>query len=96
MKPPLKVWRDEPRQAPPTLSKLVPRRSPGTSGRRPPKYPDLNFRDIAAAIDLNSTHVGRIMNGVCRPSIQSAQKLAAYLDWPMEHIASLYKPKKKK
>jgi transcriptional regulator with XRE-family HTH domain len=72
------------------VSKLVPRRAPGTQGRRAPNYPDLNFRRIAEAIGVSSTFLGRVMNGRARASIATAQKLAAYLDWPLDRVAGLY------
>jgi transcriptional regulator with XRE-family HTH domain len=72
------------------VSELVPRRRPGTQGRRAPNYPDLNFRRIAEAIGISATFLGRIMNGRVRASIDTAQRLAAYLGWPLDQVAALY------
>lgn len=73
-----------------SVSDLVPRRRPGTQGRRAPNYPDLNFRRIAEAIGISATFLGRIMNGRVRASIDTAQRLAAYLGWPLDQVAALY------
>jgi|HubBroStandDraft_1064217.scaffolds.fasta_scaffold92966_2 transcriptional regulator with XRE-family HTH domain len=73
-----------------SVSDLVPRRRPGTQGRRAPNYPDLNFRRIAEAMGISATFLGRIMNGRVRASIDTAQRLAAYLGWPLDQVAALY------
>src|ERR1019366_7756175 len=72
------------------ISKLVPRRADGTQGRRPPGWPDLNFRRMASDLGLSSTFVGRVMNGRVRTSVATAEKLSVYLGWPMERVAALY------
>ena len=84
---------DAPKTKTAQVSELVPRRRPGTQGRRAPNYPDLNFRRIAEAIGISSTFLGRIMNGRVRASIGTAQKLAAYLGWPLDQVAALYEDK---
>jgi DNA-binding XRE family transcriptional regulator len=75
---------------PAEIPKIVPRRIDGTQGRRPPNYPDLNFRTIARAVGVASTFIGRIMNGRARASLKTATKLAAFLGWPLERVAGLY------
>jgi len=77
----------------PDVSPLVPRRGSGVQGRHPPNYPDLNFHVIAPAFGVSSTFLGRVLNGRMRPSMEVAQKLAAYLGWPLERVATLYKDK---
>lgn len=71
-------------------SALVPRRAQGTSGRRPPNYPDLNFQAIGAALKLSPTYVGRILNGVSRPSMPVAERLAALMGWTIDEVNRLY------
>jgi transcriptional regulator with XRE-family HTH domain len=77
----------------PAPSALVPRRTPGTSGRRPPNYPDLNFQAIGAALGISPTHVGRILNGVSRPSMRVAERLAVLMGWSIDQINKLYNRK---
>jgi transcriptional regulator with XRE-family HTH domain len=76
-------------------SVLVPRRAPGTSGRHPPNYPDLNFQALGAALGLSPTYVGRILNGVSRPSMPVAERLAALMGWSIDQINQLYNEKRK-
>jgi Helix-turn-helix len=71
-------------------ARTVPRRIDGTQGRRPPNYPDLNFRTIGRVIGVSGTFVGRIMNGRARASLKTAQKLAGYLGWTLDRVAGLY------
>jgi DNA-binding XRE family transcriptional regulator len=75
---------------------LLPKRRKNVSGRRPDKFPDLNFKVIAKAIGCNPSSVSRIMNGAFRPSMEMAQKLAAVMEWPLEKVAALYQPPKKR
>lgn len=74
-------------------SDLVPRRIVGSVGRKPPKYPELNFQVVGPAIGISPTYVGRILNGISRPSMQVAEKLSAYMGWTLDQVNGLYKPK---
>jgi len=71
-------------------SPLVPRRSPGINGRRPPRYPDLNFQVIGSQLGISATHVGRILNGVCRPSMALAERLCALFGWSIDDLNRIY------
>jgi hypothetical protein len=74
----------------PEPSTLVPRRAPGTSGRRPPNYPDLNFQALGRALRISPTYVGRILNGVSRPSMPVAERLGALMGWTIDQVNQLY------
>jgi len=80
---------------PPTAA-LPPRRAPGISGRRPTKYPELSFQVLSRTLGLNSTYVGRVLNGVSRPSMQVAERLAALMGWSLDQVNALYKGNKPK
>lgn len=77
--------------SPLTPSPLVPRRAKGVMGPKPRNYPDLNFQALGHALDVNPTYVGRIMNGVKRPSLKFAQRLAAYMGWTLDQVVGLYR-----
>jgi hypothetical protein len=72
---------------------LTAARAPGTSGRRPDKYPDLSFQVIGRSLALSPTYVGRVLNGVQRPSMQTAERLATLLGWSIDTINKLYTDK---
>src|SRR5579872_6916697 len=72
-------------------SPLVPRRSKSTCGRKSPSFPDLNLGLAAKALGISTTWLGRILNGVHRPSMELAGKLAGYMGWTVDQVNSLYK-----
>lgn len=75
----------------PEISKLVPRRASSARGRKPRSYPDLNYQTLGRSIGISATWLGRIMNGLTRPSMPVAQKLAGVLGWSIDQVAKLYK-----
>lgn len=83
-----------PAQEPLNSSALISRRAPGSVGRRPPNYPDLNFQTIGEALNISPTYVGRILNGVSQPSMRVAERLAALMGWSIDQVNGLYKRNK--
>lgn len=74
----------------PTISKLVPRRATSARGQKPRNYPELNFQALSASLGITPTYVGRIMNGVSRPSMSVARRLANLLGWTLDQVDQLY------
>jgi len=74
----------------PAVSTDVPRRRPGSKGVRSHRFPDLNYQVIADVLGVNSTYLGRVLNGYFRPSMPLAAKIAAYFDWSIDNVNNLY------
>jgi hypothetical protein len=53
-------------------------------------YPDLNLSAIAAICHVTPTHLSRILNGLMRPSVVLAERIAAVLGWPIQQVLELY------
>jgi transcriptional regulator with XRE-family HTH domain len=73
-------------------SELVPRRARHIRGRTSPLYPELNYQVLAPRLGISAVHIGRILNGHSRPSMQTAQRLAALMGWTIDQVNGLYKP----
>jgi len=74
------------------ISKITPRRDLSQVGRKPKNYPDLDFQQLASILHITPTFLGRIMNGVSRPSLDVAGRLAVLLGWSIDAVSALYKP----
>jgi site-specific recombinase XerD len=67
----------------------VPRRGV-KAGRRPNAYPDLNYRVVSAALGVQPSYLGRVLNGRSRPSMEMASKLAALMGWTLDQVNGFY------
>lgn len=73
-----------------TPSLMVPRRAPGTRGRHPQNFPNLNYQSLGQSLGICPTYVGRILNGICRPSMKIAERLGSLMGWTIDEVNSIY------
>jgi transcriptional regulator with XRE-family HTH domain len=68
------------------------KRGDGARGPTCRTYPHINLARTAAAFGMHPSHLSRLLSGKNRPTLASAEKLAAILNIPIGEVGKLYKP----